>query len=79
MRTYNKKEISNIQIKYLKAIQKLQREKDIEQVTYKDIADELWVSEISVYNMVRKLKEKDYLERTKTGIYIIKNINLDKV
>lgn len=79
MRTYNKKEISNIQIKYLKAIQKLQREKDIEQVTYRDIADELWVSEISVYNMVKKLKEKGYLERTRMGIYIIKNINLDKV
>ena len=26
-----------------------------------------------------KLKEKSYLERTEQGIYIIKNIDLDKV
>lgn len=74
-----KKELSNTQILYLKAIQKLQREKDIEKVTYQNIADEMGVERNTVYDMVKKLKEKDYLERTRTGIYIIKNINLDKV
>lgn len=74
-----KKEISNTQILYLKAIQKLQREKDIEKVTYQDIGDEMGVERNTVYDMVKKLKDKGYLERTRTGIYIIKNVNLDKV
>lgn len=79
MRTYNKKEISNTQILYLKAIQKLQIEKDIEKVTYQNIADEMGVERNTAYDMIKKLKEKGYLERTRTGIYIVKNINLDKV
>lgn len=74
-----KKEISNTQILYLKAIQKLQREKDIEKVTYQDIGDEMGVGRNTTYEMIKKLKQKGYLERTRTGIYIIKNINLDKV
>lgn len=79
MITYNKKEISNTQILYLKAIQKLQREKDTEKVTYQNIADEMGVERNTAYDMIKKLKEKDYLERTEQGIYIVKNVNLDKV
>ncbi len=74
-----KKELSRTQILYLKAIQKLQIEKDIEKVTYQEIGDEMGVGRNTVYDMVKKLRKNGYLERTRTGIYIIKNVNLDKV
>lgn len=74
-----KKGLSRTQILYLKAIQKLQIEKDIEKVTYQEIGDEMGVERNTAYDMIKKLKQKGYLERTRMGIYIIKNINLDKV
>lgn len=70
-------EPSRIQIMYLKAIQKVQREKDIEKVKLEDIGKEMCVEKNTVHDMVKKLIKKGFLGKTENGIYYVK-INLNE-
>ena len=62
---------------YLKAIQKVQREKDIEKVKLEDIGKEMCVEKNTVHDMVKKLIKKGFLGKTENGIYYVK-INLNE-
>lgn len=75
-----KEELSRIQIRYLKKLRKLQEENIYnDKITVRMIAKKVNKAPSTTWAVLKNIAKKGYLERTEQGIYIIKNIDLDKV